>query len=65
MKQYTEAELTNKIHTFLEKKSKKFPDYDTFALKPARKIIVRDHYSSNIFTALESLNTFWAQRVHP
>jgi hypothetical protein len=64
MKQYTEAELTNKIHTFLAQKSQKFPELDSEVLTPARKIIVRDQRSSNIFTALENLNTFWAQRIH-
>jgi hypothetical protein len=64
MKQYTEAELTNKIQTFLTKKSQKFPEIDTLAITPVRKIIVRDQHSSNIFTALESMNTFWAQRIH-
>jgi len=64
MKQYTEAELTNKIHTFLARKSQKFPELDSETLKPVRKIVVRDQRGSNIFTALESLNSFWAQRIH-
>jgi len=64
MKQYTEAELTNKIHTFLAQKSQKFPELDNVKLSPVRKIVVRDRHSSNIFTALESMNTFWAQRIH-
>ncbi|MDB5162457.1 MAG: hypothetical protein JWN28_64 [Candidatus Saccharibacteria bacterium] len=64
MNQYTEAELTNKIHTFMARKSERFPDLDRFEVKPVRKIVVKDQRSSNIFTALESLNTFWAQRIH-
>jgi hypothetical protein len=64
MKQYTEVELTNKIHTFIAKKSQKFPELNNFELTPIRKIIVLDRHSSNIFTALENLNTFWAQRIH-
>ena len=64
MKQYTEAELTNRIHTFLARKSQKFPELDSLALTPVRKIAVRDQKTSNIFTALENLNTFWAQRIH-
>ena len=64
MQQYTENELTNKIHTFLAKKSQKYPEIDTTPLSPVRKIVVRDRHSSNIFTALENFNTFWAQRIH-
>jgi len=64
MKQYTEAELTNKINSFLAKKSQKFPELDKLEITSARKIVVRDRHSSNIFTALENLNTFWAQRIH-
>ena len=64
MNQYTEAELTNKIHSFLAKKSQKFPELDNAALTPVRKIVVRDRKTSNIFTALENLNTLWAQRIH-
>ena len=65
MKQYTEAELTNKIHSFLAKKSQKFPELETMELNAKRRIIVRDRRSSNIFTALENLNSLWAQRIHP
>jgi hypothetical protein len=64
MNQYTEAELTNKIHTFLAKKSQKFPELDSLELKPVRKIVVRDQRSSNIFTALENMSSLWAQRIH-
>ena len=64
MQQYTEDELTNKIHTFLAKKSQKYPEIATNPLSPVRKIVVRDRRSSNIFTALENLNNFWAQRIH-
>lgn len=64
MKQYTETELTDKIQTFLTKKYQKFPEIDTLEMAPVRKIIVRDRRTSNIYTALESMNTFWAKRIH-
>jgi hypothetical protein len=64
MNQYTEAELTNKIHTFMARKTERFPELESLQVKPVRKIVVRDQRSSNIFTALENLNTFWAQRIH-
>ena len=64
MQQYTEAELSNKIHTFLARKSLKFPEIETVASSSRRKIIVRDRRSSNVFTALENLNSLWAQRIH-
>jgi len=64
MNQYTETELTNKIHTFLGKKFQKYPELDTYKLEPVRKITVRSHRDSNFFTALENLNSLWAQRIH-
>ncbi len=64
MNQYAGAELADKIRAFKEKKAQKFPELDLLELKPVRKIVVRDQRSSNIFTALESLNNLWAQRIH-
>jgi hypothetical protein len=64
MDQYTETELTNKIHTFLAKKLQKFPELDSYELQPVQKITVRNHRPSNFFTTLENLNTFWAQQIH-
>ncbi|MES2630666.1 MAG: hypothetical protein V4611_01795 [Patescibacteria group bacterium] len=64
MNQYTETELTNKIHTFLGKKFQKYPELDTYELKPVHKITVRSHRDSNFFAALENLNSLWAQRIH-
>jgi hypothetical protein len=64
MKQYTEAELTNKIHTFLANSSQKFPELENYDLKQRQKIVMRDRRTSNVFTALSNLNSLWAQRIH-
>jgi hypothetical protein len=64
MNQYTGDELTNKIHTFMARKTEKFPELNNFKQKPVRRIALRDRRTSNIFTALENLNTLWGQRIH-
>jgi len=64
MKQYTETELSNKIHTFLGKKLQKYPELSTYNLESASKSTVKTHRSSNFFATLENLNSLWAQRIH-
>lgn len=64
MDQYTETELTNKIHTFLGERFEKFPELRSNKFNPAHKARVKDYRESNIFTALENLNNLWARRVH-
>ena len=64
MDKYNNDELDSKIHTFLDKKSEKYPELDPASEKVVTQIPVKDENEVSVFSFLESLNSFWARRVH-
>lgn len=62
MEQLSEAELTNRINSFLARKMEQYPE-----LQKTRRRGVKKPYDSRDTctpTFLEKLNDLWIQRVH-
>lgn len=59
---YENDELTHKIHTFLNKKSQRFPQI-TIKRPLVRKIRVHEESKVAIVSLFETLNTQWLQRL--
>lgn len=62
MNQISEAELTNRINTFMARKMEQFPELE----KKRRHVskVSQSRYDIQNPTFLEKMNEFWAQRVH-
>lgn len=63
MHTYTNDELTRKIHTFLHKKSQKYPEIGNVQRPRAQKIHVREAHKAAIVSIFDTLNNLWAQRL--
>ena len=59
MYKYTDEELSNKIHTFLDRKCQKFPGIEEEAMKPVRKITVTQRSRSCSISTIRQMNA-WA-----
>ena len=60
MYKYTEDELTDKIQTFLDKKSQKFPELNRVKPSPERDIPARFRRLPHLTLSFETHKTLWA-----
>lgn len=67
MDQISEAELTNRINTFMARKIEQFPELEKKQRRFSRELSSHEQpvqHDTHTPTFLEKINEFWVLRVH-